>query len=114
MTSLDDPGGRAVDHERGRWSITGGANGRLLLETAQQGTTIGIGTGTGTFQVTGGALAAISGFSSLVIYDVYNGNSAVATATIAGGVTFPVPTSVYSSGSINLSGSVSVPAGQVL
>ncbi len=35
-------------------SITGGANGRLLLETAQQGTTIGIGTGTGTFQVTAG------------------------------------------------------------
>ncbi len=60
------------------------------------------------------ALAAISGFSSLTIYDIYNGNSATAPATLAGVVTFPVPTGVYSSGPINVSGSISVPAGQTL
>ncbi len=64
--------------------------------------------------MTGTALAAISGFSSLTIYDVYNGNSAAAAATIAGGVTFPVPTGFYSSGPISVSGGISMTAGQAL
>ncbi len=96
-------------------SITGGTSGHLTIETLQQGTTIGIGAGAaGTFQVTNGALAAISAFSSLTIGDVYGGNSAVAATTIAGPVTFPVPTAIYSSGSIGISGNVSIAAGQAL
>ncbi len=74
-------------------SITG--TGAVILEPAEATTTIGLGTGAGTFSLTNAELATLSGFSGLQISYYYN----TGLISLGGPINFIAPTTIYSAGS---------------
>jgi filamentous hemagglutinin family protein len=73
-------------------SITG--TGQVILQPNQASTTVGLGTGAGSFNLTNAELATLSGFSSLQIGYYYD----TGLISIGGPVNFAAPTAIYANG----------------